>query len=101
MKTLNYLSPIHAGEILREEFMEPLNLKAYTLSKRIGVTRNTVEGLIRENVGISADTALRLARFFGTTPSFWLNIQKHYELEMAKDRMGDDLENIKPMEMAL
>jgi len=98
--TPNIIPPIHPGEILREEFMEPLNLKAYTLSKRLGVPRNTIESLVREKVGISADTALRLARFFRTTPGFWLNAQKHFELETAKDRIGNDLIEIKPLEVA-
>jgi len=98
MTKTSYISPIHPGEILREEFMEPLGLKAYTLSKRLGLPRNTIESLVRETVGISADTALRLARFFKTTPGFWLNAQKHFELETAKDRIGNSLDEITPLE---
>ena len=98
MTPATHILPIHPGEILREEFMEPLNLKAYTLAKRLGVPRNTIESIARETVGISADTALRLARFFKTTPGFWLNAQKHFELETAKDRMGNRLSEITPLE---
>jgi len=83
---------------LREEFMEPLGLKAYTLAKHLSLPRNTIESIVRETVGISADTALRLARFFKTTPGFWLNAQKHFELETAKDRIGNHLNEITPLE---
>lgn len=98
MSPTTHIHPIHPGEILREEFMEPLNLKAYTLAKRLDVPRNTIESIVRETVGISADTALRLARFFKTTPGFWLNAQKHFELETAKDRIGNSLSKITPLE---
>ena len=90
-------APVHPGEILREEFMEPFGLKAYTLAKNIGVARNTIESLSREKTGLGVETAFKLARFFGTTPDFWINIQKRYEMDVTRDKIGDELKNITPM----
>jgi addiction module HigA family antidote len=75
------LPPLHPGEVLREEYMAPLGLTAYALAQRIGVPRQRVERLKREEKGISADTALRLGAYFHTTPEFWLNLQTKFELE--------------------
>lgn len=85
------LPPIHPGEQLREEFMKPLGLSAYRLAKDIDVPVSRVQAIIDEKRGISGDTALRLARYFGSTPEFWLNLQRDYELEMAAIKAGDTI----------
>jgi addiction module HigA family antidote len=72
---------MHPGEVLREEFMEPHGLKAYTLAERIGVPRTRLERIAKEEMGITADTALRLGAYFHTTPEFWLNLQTKFEIE--------------------
>lgn len=78
------LPPIHPGEILREEFMKQPNLSANALAQRLGVTTVRVNEIANERRGIMADTALRLARCFSTTPEFWMNLQQRYELEAAR-----------------
>jgi addiction module HigA family antidote len=81
------LPPMHPGEVLREEFMEPLGLTAYTLGKRLGVQRQRLERIVREEKGITAETALLLGAYFHTTPDFWMNLQTKYEIEMRlRDR---------------
>lgn len=82
------LPPIHPGEILRKEFMRPLNLSANALAQRLGVTTARVNEIANERRGITADTALRLARCFSTTPEFWMNLQQRYELEAARRAVG-------------
>lgn len=92
------LPPIHPGEILLEEYMKPLGLSANALSNRLGVTAARVNEIVNGKRGITADTALRLARFFRTTPEFWLNLQKNYELEVAKREVGARIfEEISPL----
>lgn len=88
------LAPLHPGEVLREEFMEPLGIKAYSLAKKLQIERPRLERIVREQAGISADTALRLGRFFGTSAEFWLNLQLAYELQQARAEIGRDLEEI-------
>ncbi len=88
------LPPIHPGEILREEFLSEYKLKAYGLAKALNVSRNRIEMLVREEVSITADTALRLGKYFGTSAEMWLNMQRHYDLEVAKIEIGDTLEDI-------
>jgi antitoxin HigA-1 len=83
------LSPIHPGEIVREEFMVPLGLTAYALAKALRVPRNRVTAIINGERAITAETALRLARYFGTTPRMWLNLQVAYDLEVAEDHHGE------------
>jgi addiction module HigA family antidote len=78
------LPPMHPGEVLREEFLEPLGLKPYTLAARIGVPRTRVERIAKEETGITVDTALRLGAYFHTTPEFWMNLQNRFELETAR-----------------
>jgi antitoxin HigA-1 len=92
------LNPIHAGEILREEFCLPLNISAYALAKACDVPRTRIERIMREEMGISADTALRLGRYFGTTPDFWLKLQMMYEVEVSREAASQSLKNIKPRE---
>lgn len=90
------LPPIHPGEILREEFMAPAGISANALAQALGVTTARINEIVRERRGITADTALRLARFFGTDAQSWLNLQMRYELLMAQDAIGDELKQIRP-----
>ncbi len=90
------LPPIHPGEILREEFMVPFGLSSTALANAIGVTPARVNDIVRERRGITADTALRLARYFGTDAQSWMNLQKNYELEVARRELGGDLVHIRP-----
>ncbi len=85
------LPPIHPGEQLREEFMKPFGLSAYKLAKDIDVPVSRVQDLVAERRAITGDTALRLARYFGTTPEFWLNLQRDYDLELAEIEVGDQI----------
>lgn len=84
--------PIHPGEILHEEFLIPLGLSQYRLAKEISVPPRRINEIVRGTRAITADTALRLARFFATSEQFWLNLQARYELEVEKDRLGDRLQ---------
>lgn len=86
------LPPIHPGEQLREEFLLPMGITAYRLAKDIGVPVTRIQAIIGEHRGISGDTAIRLARYFGTTPEFWMNMQRDYELESAAVALGDRLD---------
>jgi addiction module HigA family antidote len=88
---------VHPGEILREEFLKPLGMSAYELAKRLRVPVPRVNDIVLERRGISADTAVRLSRFFGTTDQFWLNLQSAYELSCVKAEKSEDIELIKPM----
>ena len=90
------LSPIHPGEILREDFMKPLGLSSNALARAIDVTPARVNEIVRERRGISADTALRLARFFGTDVQSWMNLQSHYDLQCAEDAAGRLIDKIIP-----
>lgn len=90
------IKPIHPGEVLREEFLVPMNLTAHKLAVSIGVPASRVDQIVKERRSISADTALRLARFFKTTPEVWLNLQTHYDLQIAQDKTQDELKQIEP-----
>ena len=88
MKTL---APVHPGEILLEEFLEPMGISQYRLSKDISVPPRRINEIVHGKRAVSANTALRLAEYFGTTPQFWLNLQSHYDLEVETDKIGDQL----------
>ncbi len=92
--------PIHPGEILREEFMVPNGLKAYTLAKLLNVQRARIERIVAEKNPITTDTALRLARLFSTTPEFWTNMQTAFDLSTAEANAGAELEAIIPLKAA-
>jgi len=81
-------APIHPGEILLGEFLSELGVTRYALAKAIGVPTNRVTGIVNGDRSITADTALRFARFFGNSPEFWMNLQMHYDLEVAERRSG-------------
>lgn len=86
------LPPIHPGEILLEEFLGPMEISQYRLAKDISVAPRRVNEIVHGDRSITADTALRLARYFGTSERFWLNLQSRYDLEAEKDRLGNRLE---------
>jgi addiction module HigA family antidote len=86
--------------MLREEFLEPLKMAPGRLAKLCHVPRTRIERIVREELGITGDTALRLGKALGTTPEFWLNLQKRYELEQAQAAIGEDLEAIMPIDRA-
>lgn len=91
--------PVHPGEVLREEFLVPLNMKAYSLAKRLHVPRTRLERLAREEVPVSADTALRLGHYFGTGPEFWMNLQAGFDIAVAQAKLAD-LAAIEPLHAA-
>ena len=86
------IAPIHPGEILKTEFMEAFNLSQNALAKAIKVAPRRVNEIVNEKRGISADTALRLSKYFGTTAEFWMNLQLRYELEVTKDKVFDQID---------
>ena len=81
-------APIHPGRILTHEFLKEIGITSYALAKAIGVPTNRITGIVNGDRAITADTALRLAQYFGNSPQFWLNLQMHYDLEMAQRRSG-------------
>jgi addiction module HigA family antidote len=87
------LDPIHPGEILLEEFLEPMGISQYRLAKDVSVPARRINEIVHGKRGISADTALRLSKYFGTTERFWMNLQTRYDLEVEKDRLGTRLDN--------
>ncbi|MDP6273401.1 MAG: HigA family addiction module antitoxin [Dehalococcoidia bacterium] len=86
------LSPIHPGEILLEEFLKPFGISQYRLAKDIGVSPRRINEIVHGKRAITADTALRMARYFGTSERFWLNLQTRYDLETEKERLGERLQ---------
>src|SRR5437867_513042 len=86
------LAPVHPGEVLLEEFLRPLGLSQNRLAKDISVPARRINEIVHGARAITADTALRLARYFGTSERFWLNLQTRYDLEMEKDRLGSRLQ---------
>jgi addiction module HigA family antidote len=86
------MPPIHPGEILLEEFLNPLGISQYRLAKDISVPPRRINEIVHGKRAVTADTALRLARYFGTTDQFWLNLQSRYELELERDRLGERLQ---------
>jgi len=100
LEIVETLPPLHPGELLREEFMVPLGLSPGKVAKAIGVPRTRIERIVAGEVGISGDTALRLARLFNVSPQYWANAQSHYDLEMAALRIGAEIEHIRPIASA-
>ncbi|MGO9298630.1 MAG: HigA family addiction module antitoxin [Streptosporangiaceae bacterium] len=91
------MPPVHPGEILAEEFLDPLGVSQYQLAKEIRVPARRINEIVHGQRRISADTALRLARYFGTSERFWVNLQTRYDLEIEKDRLGATLDEIHPL----
>jgi addiction module HigA family antidote len=94
---LKFARPIHTGEYLREEYLAPLGMSAGALAKRLNLPRTRIERIVKEETGITPDTALRLGRFFNTTPQFWMNFQQSYELETTAKRLESELSKVKPL----
>jgi addiction module HigA family antidote len=94
------IAPIHPGEILLEEFLEPLGVTQHKLAVSIGVPPRRINEIVHGKRRITADTALRLARYFGTTDRFWLNLQTRFDLEVEKDNLGSSLDRIRPLRSA-
>ena len=86
------LTPVHPGEILLEEFLEPMGISQYRLAKDISVPPRRINEIVHGKRSVTADTALRLSRYFGTSERFWLNLQTGYDLDIERDRLGDRLE---------
>jgi antitoxin HigA-1 len=100
VETETVMPPVHPGEILLEEFLKPLEVSQYQLAKEISVPARRVNEIVHGQRRISADTALRLARYFGTSERFWMNLQTRYDLEIEKDRLGNALDEIHPLSAA-
>lgn len=100
MSTKKQLPPVHPGEVLREEFLLPLGLTPYAVAKAVGIPRTRIERLAREETPVTADTALRLSRYFETTASFWMDMQAQFDLETAADRIDNELKRIEPRRAA-
>jgi addiction module HigA family antidote len=94
------LAPVHPGEVFREEFLKPMKLSPYAVARACGVPRTRIERLAREETPVTADTALRLAKYFGTTPAFWMGLQAQYDLERATDEAAADIKRIEPVKAA-
>ncbi len=92
MSIANKMRPVHPGEILREEFLKPLQMNAHALAMELKVPAPRVNEIVRERRAVTRDTALRLARYFGTTPEFWLNLQTSYDLKVAKQKIGSKID---------
>ncbi|MDA3627381.1 HigA family addiction module antitoxin [Saccharopolyspora sp. WRP15-2] len=91
------MPPVHPGEVLSEEYLEPLGVTQHRLAVAIGVPPRRINEIVHGKRGVSADTALRLARFFGTSERFWLNLQSRYDLERERDALADTLARIQPL----
>jgi len=87
------IPPTHPGAILRADFLEPMAVSVYALAKALKVPRSRVNDIVRGRRALSADSALRLARYFGTSAEFWINLQAHYDLEVAKEQLRARIEN--------
>lgn len=95
---MSKLENIHPGEILQEEFLEPLGISAYRLSKETFIPQTRISEIVKGRRRITADTALRLSKYFGTSPKFWLGLQDDYDIEEEQSNKKHELDNIKPME---
>ena len=87
------MDPIHPGEILKEEFLDPMGISQYRLAKDMNVPPRRINEIVHCKRSISADTALRLGRYFNMSPQFWINLQSHYDLEIESDRLGGRLKS--------
>ena len=90
--TVRTLAPVHPGAVLLEEFLKPMDVTQYRLAKDISVSPRRINEIVHGTRAVSADTALRLARYFGTSERFWLNLQAQYDLDVERDRLGERLD---------
>jgi len=93
------IANIHPGEILQEEFLIPMGISAYKLSKSIGVQQTRISLILKGERGITADTAMRFSKYFGTTPEFWMNLQREYDLRKVKSEISEIIEGIVPVSL--
>ena len=100
MTTAATMPPIHPGEVLMEEYLEPLGITPHRLAIAIGVPPRRINEIVHGKRRITADTALRMARYFGTSERFWMNLQGRYDLEVERDRLVDTLDEITPLKSA-
>ncbi len=100
MITTSKIEPIHPGEVLMEDFIEGFGITQNKLAVSIGVPPRRINEIVHGKRGITADTALRLARYFGTSAEFWINLQSHYELDRAEDVVGEQIAAITPLQVA-
>ncbi len=100
VEIIEALPPVHPGEMLREEFLVPLGLTAGKVAAAAGVPRTRIERIVQEKIGITADTALRLAKVLGTTPEFWMNLQTRYDILVARAEAAASLDEVKPLRAA-
>jgi antitoxin HigA-1 len=100
MTTDQIMPPIHPGEVLLEEYLQPLDVTQHRLAIAIGVPPRRINEIVHGKRRISTDTALRLARYFGTSERFWLNLQDRYDIEVERDRLGPTLDQIQPLAYA-
>ena len=97
---MSKLTPIHPGEVLMEDFITPLGITQHSVAVAIGVPPRRINEIVHGKRRITADTALRLSRYFGTTDLFWVNQQNRYDLEIEQDALGDSLDRIQPLRSA-
>ncbi len=97
MSTDIVMPPTHPGAILREEFLEPMGITEYRLAKDLGIPQTRVSAIARGRRGITADTGLRLSRYFGMSEGFWTGLQDDYDRAVTKDNLGDTLDSITPI----
>lgn len=100
MTTTEKIPPIHPGEVLLEDFINGFGITQHKLAVSIGVPPRRINEIVHGMRGISADTALRLSKYFGTSAEFWLNLQTHYELDLAQDRAAEQIAAITPLQVA-
>lgn len=100
MTTTDKIAPIHPGEVLMEDFIEGFGITQNKLAVSIGVPPRRINEIVHGKRGITADTALRLGKYFGTSAQFWLNLQTHYDLDVAEDRVAEQIAAITPLRSA-
>lgn len=97
LTTTDEIPPVHPGEVLQEDFLEGFGITQHKLAVDIGVPPRRINEIVHGKRGISADTALRLAQYFGTTPGFWVNLQSDYELRVTRAKVSEELQRIQPL----
>lgn len=100
MTITDKIPPIHPGEVLMEDFIEGFGITQNKLAVSIGVPPRRINEIVHGKRGVTADTALRLAKYFGTSAEFWINLQTHYELDLAEDRVAEQIAAITPLKVA-
>lgn len=100
MTTIDRLAPVHPGEVLMQDFIEGLGITQHKLAVSIGVPPRRINEIVHGKRAITADTALRLGRYFGVSAQFWMNLQVRYDLDLAEDRVADEIADIAPLRVA-